>query len=75
MCSKSQNKRETFVHHHETTEITYILNDKRTSESKMIRDTNQKDARGAVIRTGRRVGEAGHAEGSYQESASSLGPG
>lgn len=36
----------------------------------MIGDTNQKAAGGAVLRTSRRVEEAGHSEGSYQESAS-----
>ena len=37
----------------------------------MIGDTNQKAAGDAVLRTSRRVVEAGHSEGSYQESASS----
>lgn len=50
-------------------------NDKWTSENKMLIDTNQKDARGAALRTGRRVEVAGHSGGSYQESASNLGPG
>lgn len=40
----------------------------------MIRGTNQRAVRGAVLRTGRRVEEAGHLEGSYQASASNLGP-
>lgn len=41
----------------------------------MIRETNQKAAGGAVLRTGRRAEEAGHSENSYQELASNLGPG
>lgn len=40
----------------------------------MIGDTNQKAAGGAVLRTSRRVEEAGRSEGSYQESASNSGP-
>lgn len=40
----------------------------------MRRKTNQRAARGAVPHTGRRVGEAGLSEGSFQASASNLGP-
>lgn len=37
--------------------------------------TNQKAAAGAVIRTGKKAGEAGRSEGSYQELTSSSEPG
>lgn len=40
----------------------------------MIRGTNQRAARGAVRRTGRKVGGVGLSKGSYQVSASNLGP-
>ena len=40
----------------------------------MSRETNQIDAGDAGLRTGMKVGGAGHAEGSYLESASNLVP-
>lgn len=40
----------------------------------MMRGTNQRAARGAAHRTGRKVGGVGLSEGSYQVSASNLGP-
>lgn len=40
----------------------------------MSRETNQKDAGGAGLRTGMKVGGAGLAVGSYLESASNLVP-
>lgn len=71
VASKDEKLRVFPLHQNPTTEVMYA---KWTSQSKMIRDTNQRAARGAVLHTGRRVEEAGHSEGSYQASASNLGP-
>lgn len=40
----------------------------------MIRDTNRRAARGAVLRTGRMAEAAGHSEGSYLASVSNSRP-
>lgn len=44
------------------------------SQKGMIRDTNRRVARGAVLRTGRMAEAAGHSEGSYLASVSNSRP-